>query len=1282
MKKLLKGLCLCLMMAVGFGIMQYATPVSHSAYADTTATESAYANVSTADMVGLSTDGATYDAATGNFTNVGSYGRFGFGPKYENVQVTSVVRFSTVGHTTFTLRAKGEGLAPAGSWSENQGYMVRWYSHGQFDFVKNGTVISGAFWGPLPAMAVDTDYTVVFKTVNMSDGSVQVLFTINGLTVVDYNDPVNDNDTPDDATDDVLPITGAGWYAMTSEGSVFSVSGTKRTVPIVNLSDMAPAVGSSNFAGATVDDNGVVTSKGTGSGGFSGVGYYFYNDGQGYGYKTAVTPKAASGILILSIGAYKTNSHEMNRPNTAVSSGSSGWSWDDHGYVIYWYPNGQIFLARGEVESTKRIRVWNTGDSYVADTTYNVELAMMPFDDGSVKVTFKIDGRSTLTYLDIPEYDAEGNVTYSPAKLVHGTSHLSKITYALNMTQSVEATFAPINPISVDQKTVITSDLGTGVTGGGSIFDRNGAVSLLKGALSVGWNANIKNSVIRFNTTFTSKGSSNPNIVFLINYKGANLDQPNGGDWTKKGYAFRLYSNGMTSLLDGGKALFDGWNPYAYPGVSLALDTNFLFEIGTVTDEATYTRVWLKINDKYVFNYLDTTNPVVEGGWFSIYNGGSYVGNMMPYGVEYPTVTTDIADGEKAGINAPVTLGYTLTGATDSDNVTYFVDEAKSTATANISGNVVTPLTEGSLVVYACVNGIYSNDVTFEVEQKAYPVVINLPTTPIIVGGEKVSIDGKMSDDSAISTKTFRIENISGRATINADGEITPIAAGTIRVYTTINGVESEGYILTIIPQIEIRNATAMAKGGTLDSLGYIANCDLPNEIITATYELVEGSQYVEFNAATGSVRALEIGIFGVRVTLTGETFQAVSPVCRISIEEPIIIINDGPVEDMYVGQEMLLYPHVSQGGVAVTDVDLVVTLGEDLISTEVVEQSGKKYVKITAVEAGTVRIKPKVNGIVGVQESEFTITLLTPTIIVNNVCVGRAQTLSVMFNSNDFEYSDVVYSIVEGQDVATLDGAVLTGTKVGSVTIKAVIDGKYTAQTTVQITDKVIFKGIVDGQDILVGSKVQLDYYVYDQEGVVESVEYVLVDGHTYAVLTEDGLLIAKKIGTIKVQVIVDEVKSNVLTLHIYQNTSKLVGYIVLGSFLVVGVLSGGAAGIVFGVKKFKLKKAAAQGDVQKTEKTAKKTNKKSAEKSQPKQDQPVENKKEAKQEAKIEEQPKTEEAKEEQQSSKKEESKTNKQTKNTSSKQKANDKKPQEKSSTKNTNNTQKKNKSKGSN
>ncbi len=1282
MKKLLKGLCLCLMMAVGFGIMQYA-PVSHNAYADTTATESAYAKVSIADMVGYASDSATRDAATGNITNVANYGRFGFGPKYENVEITSTVRFTTVGNTTFTLRAKGEGLMPAGSWSDNQGYMVRWYPSGQFDFVKNGVKVGETFFGPLPAVTVDTDYTVVFKTVNMSDGSVQVLLTINDLTVVNHNDPVDDNDTPDDTADDILPITGAGWYAMTSEGSVFSVSGTKKTVPIVNLSDVSTAVTSSNFAGATVDENGVVTSKGTGSGGYSGVGYYFYNDGQGYGYKANVTPKAVAGYLVFSIGAYKTNSHEMNRPNTATSSGSSGWSWDDHGYVIYWYNYGQLHLARGEVEKTRKTYVNNSNYKFVADKTYAIEYSMLPFDDGSARVVFKVDGKTVIDFLDIPVYDAEGNETYTPAKLVHGTSHLNKITYALNMSVNVEATFAPIDPISVDQKTVITSDLGTAVSDSASAqFDRNGAVSLLKGALPVGWNANIKNSVIRFNTTFTSKGSSNPNIVFLINYKGANLDQPNGGDWATKGYAFRLYSNGMTSLLDGGKALFDGWNPYAYPGVSLVLDTNFLFEIGTITDEATYTRVWLKINDKYVFNYLDTTSPVVDGGWFSVYNGGSYVGNMMPYGVEYPVVTTDIIDGEKAGINAPVTLGYTLTGATDSDNVTYFVDEEKSTATANISGNVVTPLTEGNLVVYACVNGIYSEDIAFEVEQKAYPVVINLPTTPIIVGGEKVSIDGKMSDDSQVTSKSFRIENISGRATINATtGEITPIAAGTIRVYATINGVESEGYILTIIPQIEIRNATTMAKGGTLDNLGYIANCDLPNEIITATYELVEGSQYVELNPTTGSVRALEIGIFGVRVTLTGETFQAVSPVCRISIEEPIIVINDGPVRDMYVGQEMLLYPHISQGGVTITEVDLVVTLGDKLISTQVVEQGGKKYVKITAVAAGTVRVKPKINGVEGVQESEFAITLLTPTIIVNNVCVGRSQTLSVMFNSNDFEYSNIVYSIVEGQDVATLDGAVLTGTKVGSVTIKAVIDGKYTAQATVQITDKVIFKGIVDGQDILVGSKVQLDYYVYDQEGVVESVEYVLVDGHLYATMTEDGLLIAKKIGTIKVQVIVDGVKSNVLTLHIYQNTSKLVGYIVLGSFLLVGVVSGSAAGIVFGVKRFKLKKAAAQGDVQKTEKTAKKQNKKSAEKSQPKQDQPVENKKELKQETKVEEQAKTEEVKEEKQPSK-EESKPSKQAKNTSSKQKANDKKSQEKSSTKNTNNTQKKNKSKGSN
>ena len=154
-----------------------------------TSDEVAFAKLYVNDLGGFMADGATIDPSTGNITSVNSFGRFGYQGQYENVEVTSIVNFSAVGNTSFILRAQNSTIMPAGDASyTNKGYYVRWYSHGQFDFVADNTVIYSAQWGPLPAMAADTDYKVVFKAVNTSEGNVHITFSINDAVFVDYLD--------------------------------------------------------------------------------------------------------------------------------------------------------------------------------------------------------------------------------------------------------------------------------------------------------------------------------------------------------------------------------------------------------------------------------------------------------------------------------------------------------------------------------------------------------------------------------------------------------------------------------------------------------------------------------------------------------------------------------------------------------------------------------------------------------------------------------------------------------------------------------------------------------------------------------------------------------------------------------------------------------------------------------------------------------------------------------------------------------------------------------------
>lgn len=1112
MKKYFKFFVLALFMLASFSCLNFTQKV----YADDTASEMPYADVWVNDLSGFATSGATIDTKTNNITNLPAYGRFGFDGDYENIQVKSIVNFSKTingGNTVFYLRTQGDVVNASYT---RKGYYVRWYNNGQFEFYKNDTSVLGVIWGPIPAISNNVDYNVVFKTVNMSDGSVKILFTINDLVVIDHIDTTD-------------PILGGGLYAMSTDGNSLSVVGKGLNTPIVNLNDVADPIVSSNFPNAVIQDGIITTSDGEDCPlGYSGVGYSFLASNS-YGYKAKVTPSSASGRLVFSIGAYKTNSHEMNRPNIS-SSGVDGWGWDETGYVLYWSANGQRHFARGDDNTNLLEYLWNM-PSFVAGQEYEIEYSMTTFGDGSVRILFKLDGVIMLNYLDRAR---EG---YTPVQIpsAGAVAPANLYTNALICSISVSTKIAPVDSTVVDTKTVIYQDMNNATTLNDSVFDRNGAVDNFNSGVAVGYNANISNSAIKFNTEFSSIGTG---ITYLLNYQGS-LDQTWGGGWTKLGYAIKLYPNGMVGLIKGGNLVCEGW---ALSNFSLVQETNYLIEIATINlGDAVH--IYAKINDVYVLNYLDTKDTITSAGWFAVYSEG-FSGNIKPFGVEYPTITADF-QGETLDINSPVQLSYNLSNKQDSDVVEYFIDQEASTATATLQDNVLTATSEGDIVVYAKVNEIYSEDLIINVSKSAYAIVTNLPTQPIIVGGEKITIDGKMSDDSEITSKEFSVENITGSATIDSNGTITAISAGTVKVYVTINGLKSQGDLIYISPKVSIKNASALAVGATIDSLGYQANCELPQENIITVYELVSGQDVVSLDSQTGKVTALKIGTFSVRVIVTGETFQAVSPIVELSVEAPIVVLRN--VKDMFVGQTLTLNAQINEG-ITIESKEIVIVSGDGI------QIDGEN---ITAIKQGTVTIKAVINGY---SSDTYKIVILPVivTIVASDMPIGSTQELNIMFNDypdNRIEYTKVEYSISSGAKYATLTGNALTSLdKSGQVTLKVVVDDKYTNTITINITPKVIIKGITDGLRIKSGSKIPLEYYVYPGgiEGEITSVEYVIVSGKNHAII-KDNTLIAKTAGSVELKVVVNGVSSQILTINIYVNPSKLVGFIVLGAVLLL---------------------------------------------------------------------------------------------------------------------------------
>ena len=1121
MKSFIKyfGIVICSII-LGFAVMQ--DTKTYNVKASTT--ESSCVQFGIDELAGgYSSDGTTItkNEGKGNTYSVANYGRFGFAGPYENVEIATTLNFASLGsgtHTSFALRAQGEALAPVADagWT-NKGYWFRWYSHGQFDFAVDGTKIYSSKWGPLPSIETNTNYNMLFKTVNTVKEDLtpvcQITISINESVFVSYE------------TETVLD---GGWFAISSDGTSFTASGNHFSCDPINLSDVATPIKSANFS-SEISSNGTVT---TSTGSYSGAGYLFQLD-DAYSIKTQFKPTElgnANASLKLTVGAKKSNSTSLNRFDVL----SEQWGWADSGYTASWSANGTGAIFRN---ATKIAEASNL-PTFEMNETYDIVCGYKHFIDGSNLVYLMIDNKLAISYLDLK---TKTNTPLVPTK--SGTP-AGLLTYSLIVAYSCASQIIPYENIVYSVDTLIAKDLGTPSThNSGADFDRNNQVSSFNGGIVAMYPMAEKNSSIKFKANFTTTGS---HIVFQLRATGT-IDTPWGGGWTNRGYTVYLHSSGQITLLKDKITLCEGW---ATGGFSLTANTDHIIEIGTVNLTNNIIKFFVKVNDVVVVNFVDIKGQCNEIGNLIIYSTG-YAGSLNQVGYNLPTISANV---NEARINDEITLSYAMEGQTSEDVVEYLVDETKSTATATIENGKLKATTSGNLVVYGCINGLYSNDVTITIQEELKASVINLPEQPIIVGGQKVKIDGCLSDDSIqITSKIFSIENGTGQATIDAQsGEITAISAGSVNVFVTINGIKSDSYLLIIIPIIEVGNTTAMAVGEKRD-LSYSSNCDLPNENIIVSYELIEGESNVDLNTTNGKIEALNIGTFKIRVSVKGQTFSAVSEVVTISIEAPVVVLFG--VKDIVVGETLELSPSINEG-IEIISCKLIATQGSDHISI-----NGNK---ITGKSSGIVFIKAVVNGFES-SERQLVVNALVPTIIVpSSFPINETTTLSVMFNSS-YVPTNVEYSIVTGSSLASIVGNVLTSlSNVGKIKIKAVIDDEYIAYANVTIV-KISPIGIQNNQTVYIGSEIKISYNYYGDDAIT-SIEYKLIKGQNCATLTtldlqagetildKKATLKVNSLGEIKVQIIINGNIKETVSLNAKKQTIPNDGE-VLAILLYVGI-------------------------------------------------------------------------------------------------------------------------------
>ncbi len=1081
MKKLKILLSVLAFVTLSVAIVGFVRPTL--AKADNEITAAPTAKVWINDLTGFTHSGATYNAQNNDVDDLVSYGRLGYDTNFENVEVSSIINFKTTstdsGYIVFHLRLQGDVVNASYT---NSGYTYLLYTYtSQYAFSKNGTQISGGWTPPSPLVQGGVDHVVKFSTVNLSDGSVNVKLTIDGTVFLDY-------------TDTESPILGAGKYVIsTADGTSLSAKGPQLEIPTAtDLYDIAVPQTNGNFPGTTINqDNSVsLTSAGIASGAFWGN-----QQSELALYKFKYTPTTAGGKLHMAIGCVP-GTHGFNRLDILDAT----WGCKSVPYkFIWWEREGILYKNNVNIGYTDKMPTTTAGEIYEiqfgAETVYYGDIK-------ANRITISINGVNQ-QWLDV-ESDTNQIITFEKS----GTPG-ALYKYFVIQGEGVNGTIQNSQTATYDEKTLLTSDLGPHV--GNATFDSNGAITSMVGGLNAGYNGNFKNTAIKMKGNFASVGS----MVLQLRAQGT-YDTPWGGGWTNKGYVVYLFSNGQVILAKNGVTICEGWSLGA---TSMGVNTDYEIEFGTINVSSTAVRVYAKVNGAMAVNYLDTKDALLNEGWFTIFNNAGFAGTLGPVGVVMPSISADKNDAV-LGFDT-IALTCLINGSEPTSTVNYVINTDKSTATATISENVVTPTSEGTLVIYAIVDGILSNEIVIDVTNPS-PIITGAPSS--IVYGTTATIDAVFNNGQVANTKVFKIENGSGEASIDAvTGVITPYKAGTVNVYATLNGIDTEKVSITVIPNITLNEMGKLIKGQEA-SLTYSLNgCPLPEEQISYVYEIVSGTSVASVDATTGALTLLSSGTFTAKVTVNGQTFSAESPLVTVNVIE---INLDLPSAPIVVGGEKLSVVATLSDGSAISTLSYGITnvSGNATINAE----NGE----ITALGAGTVRVYAVVNGI----KTEEMLLTVTPKVFFNKTgafaFTGRYDLDNFWGANCELPEGDitVTFEIVSGSEYITFDSTtniLVAGSNPGVVGIKIYVNGEtFSAVSGVENISIEQPKVIVQNSflnDLLVGEKVTIVPEI-SQGGIeITSSRIEIISGKN--LVKVDGMTItALKGGLVQYKVIVND--------------------------------------------------------------------------------------------------------------------------------------------------------------
>ena len=367
-----------------------------------------------------------------------------------------------------------------------------------------------------------------------------------------------------------------------------------------------------------------------------------------------------------------------------------------------------------------------------------------------------------------------------------------------------------------------------------------------------------------------------------------------------------------------------------------------------------------------------------------------------------------------------------------------------------VNGSTIITLTndlvKGRNIGEAKIRVIFAKGKPYETSEEfvlsVYGIILDIPNSPIIIGGQKIKIGAHFSNQKPVNNISYYSTDGTGGVTIDKNtGVISGVTAGTANIYTIIDGVKSDEYQIVVLPQIEIKNTNTLCLGGSR-YLDFYINSKIPNEDIEYIYEILTGYENVEIDSETGYITAKKLGYFTVRLTMIADSFVVYSPQVTIAIENPITVVTIPP-KDMYVGEKQTINYSFGNGEVPVNEVKIEIKEGNDLVVVD--------GLTITALKQGSIKFTVVANDVEGISYRLY-ITELEAQIAVSDMYINDKQNVYVFFNDDNIDTSKIVLTTSD-LSIASFNGNILIPTgKDGKVDIIATLNQKEVARKTINI--------------------------------------------------------------------------------------------------------------------------------------------------------------------------------------------------------------------------------------